>query len=80
MQILVMFLQMPNPVQQIVNIELENSVNEDVPIIIYDSMGNEFKQYTFQNKKKSIDVSSWPSGIYFVRILGQRSAEKIIVK
>ena len=70
----------PNPAQQIVNIELENSVNEDVPIIIYDSMGKEFKQYTFQNKKKSIDVSSWPSGIYFVRILGQRSAEKIIVK
>ncbi|MCK4922434.1 MAG: T9SS type A sorting domain-containing protein [Bacteroidales bacterium] len=70
----------PNPAQYMINIELENSVNTDIPIIIYNSMGKKFKHYTLQNKKVSIDVSSWPTGMYFVKVFGVHATEKIIVK
>lgn len=70
----------PNPAQQTVNIEVENSVNADSPIIIYNSIGQKIKQYTLQNNRKSINVSNWSPGIYFVGVSGRSATETIIVK
>jgi len=70
----------PNPAEQIVHIEIENSINSEVPMIFYNSMGQVFKQYVLQGKRKSIEIHDWPKGIYFVSVLGKSKVKMIIVE
>lgn len=70
----------PNPGENEVNIEVLVNVKSDAPIIIYNSIGQEFKRFNLQKKKRTIDVSTWSSGLYYVKILGLAQAEKIIIQ
>lgn len=70
----------PNPAQQILSIEVNDNENSDIPITVYNSLGKVVYQDSLQNKKKSIDVSRWTPGMYYVRILGTNEVEIIIIK
>jgi len=71
----------PNPAQQILNIEVKDFENTETPITIYNFLGQEFKHYILQNKRKILDVSSWPPGMYMIQMQnsGKNEIKKVII-
>ncbi|GAB1308524.1 hypothetical protein KH5_12070 [Urechidicola sp. KH5] len=70
----------PNPAKDELNIEVPMQIQTDTPVIIYDSIGREFKRFMLDGRKKTIDVSSWKTGLYYLKVIGTDSAEKIIIE
>ncbi|MEL6721068.1 MAG: T9SS type A sorting domain-containing protein, partial [Bacteroidota bacterium] len=75
----------PNPVQDWLQLEVEFAQLEDIYIQIYSSHGVrllEQQQENVLNRQMSIDVNSFPAGVYFLRImtLDGRSASRLFVK
>lgn len=65
----------PNPVSDIITIEVSSTRNRDVDLWIYNALGQEVKTQTFDFyppvKTYTIDVSNYPTGIYFM-VVSQR--------
>ncbi|QSE97268.1 reprolysin-like metallopeptidase [Fulvivirga lutea] len=58
----------PNPFEGILNIEL-NENKQEVDLIIYDSRGQKIvAPKVVANSKISVDLSSYPNGIYLIRL------------
>ena len=57
----------PNPAQSVINIT--SSVNKHPYLVIQDISGRTVIQTLFTGNSKSIDVSSFPNGIYILRII-----------
>lgn len=66
----------PNPAENILHINTQNKVND---VSIYAISGKEMYK---QNSAESIDISKFPSGIYFVKIQGDgiQYCHKIVVE
>lgn len=66
----------PNPVKNILNYNLTNN-NELVSIIITDVTGKQIQNMVGSLPKNSIDISSFESGVYFIKFI---SNDKAITK
>jgi hypothetical protein len=75
----------PNPAEDYINLKLL-AINGDVQLQIVDALGNEVYQESVENGasslERSIDVSSFNSGMYFLNVTnkGQTETQKFIVK
>ncbi len=61
----------PNPTTGIINVTSSNSIAEELDIIVYDLLGNIISEMKLSGKTDiniSLDLSSRPSGVYFLRI------------
>jgi sugar lactone lactonase YvrE len=65
----------PNPTTRILNIE-STTLDASIDMQVTDMLGQAVMQITFQQGKSSIDVSSLPSGVYFIK--GSQSVQKFI--
>ena len=70
----------PNPAQNFVSIEVENSGKYD--LIIFDGLGQKVMSKSFDISDQSIDISQLTKGIYFLKLKNEReeiSAKKLVV-
>lgn len=67
----------PNPVVSVLNINTENVQT----IEVYNTLGQQITQVETNSNNTQIDVSSWNSGVYFVKLSnGQTTVTKTVVK
>lgn len=67
----------PNPVKDILTIELNNQTElKNNKISIYNSEGNILYSSELENSKQEINISNYPTGIYFIAI--ENETKKII--
>jgi alpha-tubulin suppressor-like RCC1 family protein len=64
----------PNPVQDILTIESNSSVDR---LVIIDFLGKEIINQNFNDKTISIDVSQFSKGLYFVRVFSGTNQSQI---
>lgn len=71
----------PNPTNGLVNVSLDDLSGKTAMIEVVNNLGNQILVSTFQNTE-TIDLSSYPMGIYFIRILigGQVINKKICLE
>ncbi len=79
------FSVFPNPVSDVLNIEMNQSQTDDYKLIIYNSLGQlSFSQNILPATKHKIDidVSAWAKGLYIINIIGTEftDSQKIIIK
>ncbi len=55
----------PNPVDNLVNIKAKQRIDQ---IVIFDILGNELKAITPKTKHFTINLSTYPSGVYIVQV------------
>jgi PKD repeat protein len=71
----------PNPAMNSINISLESNATSDFNYQIIDVMGNQIDYGHLNSNQngasKQINVSSFQRGVYFVRIIGMSSQEKV---
>ncbi len=69
------FTLYPNPTSSILNIEIQNIISNGT-LEIYDMLGKQiFNQTITSNNLSQIDVSSYNSGLYLIKISSENSAE-----
>ena len=61
-------LVFPNPVKDIVNIEVKDFGQENLQFELYDVLGNRLMTTSFKNKTTSIELKRLMSGTYFFKI------------
>ncbi|MBI9053109.1 MAG: T9SS type A sorting domain-containing protein [Bacteroidales bacterium] len=59
----------PNPSKGIFNIDISGSEGEEKNIQVYDISGKKIQEVRNFNNTEKIDLSNYPSGLYFVRVL-----------
>ena len=65
----------PNPTNSILNIEIQNVISNG-RLEIYDMLGKQiFNQTITNNNLSQIDVTSWNSGLYLIKISSENSLE-----
>jgi hypothetical protein len=57
----------PNPANQTVYIDFEDNEILGSKVIITDVLGKIQNQFVLKDKKNSVDISRYPSGVYFIR-------------
>ncbi len=57
----------PNPANDIINIEIENNI-QNGEILIYNSIGHLVNRIDLTNNHKSINLSNFNNGLYFIKI------------
>lgn len=62
------FTAFPNPVDDILTLELDEQVNEDFQLKIIDCLGRELINDEIINEKKEINTEDWKKGVYFVSL------------
>lgn len=62
------FTAFPNPVDDILTLELDKQVNEIVQLKIIDCLGRELVYDEIINEKKEINTEDWKRGVYFVSL------------
>lgn len=71
----------PNPASSHIVIEFEGTVSPDAEIRIFNIEGKEVQWIREVSGEMTVDVSDWPSGIYFVELIADnRSVIKKIIK
>lgn len=71
----------PNPAMDVVQISIDNNYGRVDQILIRNVDGQLYQKVTSINESgMSIDIKSWPSGIYFYEIVGEKKAYGRIVK
>jgi len=65
----------PNPVTDIVNIDIEDSSSKTSEIIIFNSLGMILKREKLNSGNAKIEVSSYQSGLYHVVIMSNDNVE-----
>ncbi|MCF6347894.1 MAG: T9SS type A sorting domain-containing protein [Flavobacteriaceae bacterium] len=72
------FYYYPNPVEKILKMNAKESIDQ---ISLYTILGREIKRFTQSNVKAELDMSSLPSGTYFVKVvIGDSSGSFKIIK
>lgn len=66
----------PNPVNDIVNLELKNE--QQAVISLYNMQGQKLKQQLLTENRSSLDWSDLPAGAYLIRMEGQAGSLRII--
>ena len=64
----------PNPATDKITIEL-SGMTQGGNLTIVDIEGQELMQQRITQPKTQMDISSLPSGVYFVRVTGERTVE-----
>ncbi len=76
----------PNPAQNEFNIKIQNVLNEEINIAIYDTTGKLLQNISSlseeNNFQKTVDISQYPEGIYFIKttIKNQEFTKQLIKK
>lgn len=72
----------PNPVNDKLNIRLENNVKHNVSLLITDLSGRTYESSFITDNFATIDVSDYPLGVYTVNIVSnnQVKTDKIIIR
>jgi len=75
----------PNPASEITIVQIEFSEQKEISIEMYSSVGEllyEMKNDKIQSKTYSLNVSNYPSGMYFVKVSseGQQVVKRLVVK
>jgi len=64
----------PDPANQYINIVLPKTLNATIGIEVYDLLGQKMAELpNIQNNSLKLDVSKWPTGSYFVRVLDNQN-------
>ncbi|MBI5541266.1 MAG: T9SS type A sorting domain-containing protein [Bacteroidia bacterium] len=63
----------PNPMQNELNINLNNNICDGVSVYVYDVMGNICLVEELQNKETILSINNLPEGIYLIKIKTQTS-------
>jgi hypothetical protein len=75
----------PNPADQFVDIEWQNSSSQNVRIVLFDIAGRKVEEYqisTINGKsKKRLDVSELSFGVYFIKMQSKNKTafEKLLI-
>lgn len=74
---------LPNPTQNILNIDVTREINEDYGIVISDASGKQLisKNMKYSSQKPQINLSALPAGVYFINFKFQNGlniSKKII--
>lgn len=72
----------PNPASNNIQLKLENASNGEYVLRIFNNIGQIILVQTFYNSENTLDISSIPSGIYFVEVelkSGDKYKEKLII-
>jgi hypothetical protein len=56
----------PNPVKDMVSLEFNNHKNQNVKFELIDNNGNKMDEFITPNNKLEIDLSKYPSGVYYI--------------
>ncbi len=67
------FALYPNPAKNNLNIEFPPNSNNSQVLCFYDLLGNVLYQTRFTENHYSLDVSSYPAGIYFVELRDEQN-------
>ncbi|MDP3464103.1 MAG: M1 family aminopeptidase [Bacteroidales bacterium] len=70
----------PNPVKNLMMIQLPANLNYGFTLQICDFMGRVVKTYHPTAKQELVDVSSWSAGVYLIRLLDNEGQQKDEVK
>jgi len=65
----------PNPVTDIINIEIAGTYNKTSEIIFYNSLGMELKREVLNSENTKIDISSFQLGVNHAVIISKNSVE-----
>jgi len=65
----------PNPVTDVINIEIAGTYNKTSAIIFYNSLGMEVKREVLNSENTKIDISSFQHGVYHAAIISKNSVE-----
>jgi len=78
----VKFNVFPNPVEDILNIELEKFTNKSINICVYNTLQQKVLTREFNNSQIAISIDDLSSGIYFIEIQLENTfgIQKIVVK
>lgn len=72
----------PNPTSGLFNVSIEG-LNSDANIFVYDAQGRvvNSKSFNANNNSISFDLSSYPKGVYFIKVMTNKStsSQKLIV-
>jgi hypothetical protein len=77
------FIVYPNPIQDQLNIKIDNIIYEPQSILIYDVQGKLLYRSTTEQNEVTIDVAQWPNGMYLIRVFtpaGISLLKKIIIR
>ncbi len=76
------FKVFPNPAHDVLNIDLDNSNNEEVNVILTDINGKRIDKIQYSGSKINIDLSSAPNGILYLQLITSKGVtyNKMIVK
>jgi CotH protein. len=71
----------PNPTHEKFQVQLTLHQNLPLKIVLYNLQGNLIREFTTNHSEAIIDVSSYPRGVYFVKIQSERlhTIRKVIV-
>jgi hypothetical protein len=71
----------PNPINDILHIEISNGVSSKISIEIFNELGVSNFQQNFNSQNISIPIQNLAKGIYFVKIKsGEKSISKMLIK
>ncbi|BAO76827.1 subtilisin-like serine proteases [Winogradskyella sp. PG-2] len=68
------FVISPNPSKDKLNIKLP-SIGEDLKLEVFDVLGKRIYKSLITKLESSINVSDWKSGVYLVRISGDKTTK-----
>ncbi len=66
----------PNPTTDILQLKIDNNELENVAYQLFDVSGNLLKMSDINGSIKQIDMSSYQSGIYFIKIISENQSIK----
>jgi putative heme degradation protein len=70
----------PNPSNGVFTITFQNMPNKNSEIEIFNSLGQRINKDVLNTQTKTIDISSFPKGIYFLKIsFGEKYVFKKII-
>ncbi|MBS1647444.1 MAG: T9SS type A sorting domain-containing protein [Bacteroidetes bacterium] len=58
----------PNPATENIQIQIERNASHTQELFIYDMLGNELKKIDCKQNNLSVNISTLPQGVYFIRI------------
>lgn len=67
----------PNPVDNALNLNIASSIQEDVNVTIYSTLGKKLYQEVLSQNEASIDISQLARGVYFIDI---QAGDKVVTK
>ncbi len=70
----------PNPATHLLTVEIKNASQIGKTLVFYNGFGKELHRYILNSDKETIAIDNWPTGIYYVNILGTKQSKILVVK